>query len=73
METNLLLNEDELNRMSKSKLLKHIMAQVKQINKLRGYRSENNGLSKIKCSVLVKVALTNNEYIKEFSDKNGVQ
>lgn len=67
MKTKLILNEDELNELSKDKLLTHIMAQVEQIDKLRGYSS---GVSKFQLlnydkEVLVKISLTNNQYLEE--------
>lgn len=64
-----LLTSDELNNLSKPKLLEHIMKQVELIDKLRGYSS---GVSKYELinyntNILIKIALTNNEHIEDLT------
>lgn len=65
-----LLNEKDLLQFDKPKLLEYIIKQIEFIDKNRGYSS---GVSKFKLinypkEVLIKIALTNNEYVKEFSN-----
>lgn len=63
----LVLNEEELTKLSKHKLLDHIMRQIEFIDNKRGYDSGVSKYNLINYSidVLIKISLTNNSYINE--------
>lgn len=66
---NLILDETNLSKLSKPKLLEHIMKQVELIDKLRGYLSNVSKYELINydTNILIKIALTNNEHIEDLS------
>lgn len=65
------MNRDKLTTLNKRDLVNHILDQISIIDKKRGYSSgvTTNQLTSYTKDVLVNIALTNNEYLKEYGGK----
>lgn len=65
------MDRDKLIMLNKRDLVNHILDQISIIDKKRGYSSgvTTNQLTNYTKDVLVNIALTNNEYLKEYGGK----
>ena len=65
------MDRDKLIMLNKRDLVNHILDQISIIDKKRGYSSgvTINQLTGYTKDVLVNIALTNNEYLKEYGGK----
>lgn len=65
------MDKDKLIMLNKRDLVNHILDQISIIDKKRGYSSgvTINQLTGYTKDVLVNIALTNNEYLKEYGGK----
>ena len=65
------MDRDKLIMLNKRDFVNHILDQISIIDKKRGYSSgvTINQLTNYTKDVLVNIALTNNEYLKEYGGK----